>query len=176
MITSLFLPDPEGFSLQHAKILCTLGPATATPEKIRDLIEVGADAIRLNFSHAAYETHKALFDITRKVSSEMNKHIPIIQDLQGPKIRVGALPNGPITLVTNEVVTITVEKVLPGDNRIPSGYKNLINDVKVGDSILIDDGLLALKVESKDNSNVYCRVINGGLLKEKRYEFTWSKN
>lgn len=168
MITSLFLPDPEGFSLQHAKILCTLGPATATPEKIRDLIEVGADAIRLNFSHAAYETHKALFDITRKVSSEMNKHIPIIQDLQGPKIRVGALPNGPITLVTNEVVTITIEKVLPGDNRIPSGYKNLINDVKVGDSILIDDGLLALKVESKDNSNVYCRVINGGLLKEKK--------
>lgn len=166
MLISLFLPDPD--SLQHAKILCTLGPASSTPEVIKDLINAGADAIRLNFSHADYDTHRRLFDTTRQVAKSLNKHIPIIQDLQGPKIRIGSLPNGPINLVTGSKITITIDDLTIGDTRIPSGYKNLVKDVSPQDRILIDDGLIALVVESKDESNVYCHVINGGLLKEKK--------
>src|SRR6185295_16586797 len=75
--------------LQHTKILCTLGPATATQERIRQLILVGADAFRLNFSHSSYETHLKLFTMVRAAAKELDRHIAIVQDLQGPKIRIG---------------------------------------------------------------------------------------
>src|SRR4051794_11317099 len=86
------LAQPPAFfppSLQHTKILCTLGPATATQERIKQMIIAGADAIRLNFSHSKHETHRKLFEMTRAAARELNRHIPIVQDLQGPKIRIG---------------------------------------------------------------------------------------
>jgi pyruvate kinase len=161
--TTLYPP-----SIQHTKILCTLGPATATPERIKQLILAGCDAIRLNFSHSKHETHRKLFDMTREVSRELGRHIPIIQDLQGPKIRVGLLPNGPVLLRPASKIILTTENVLAGDERIPVGYKKLADEVKTGDMILLDDGLLAVRVEGKSGRNISCAVINGGLLKENK--------
>lgn len=155
-------------SLQHTKILCTLGPATATRERIRQLILAGADAIRLNFSHSSYDTHRELFEMTREVSAELRRHITIVQDLQGPKIRIGALPNGPVFLRPAEQVTLTTEEVGPGDERIPVGYSHFARDVKVGNTVLLDDGLLALRVDEIEGKDVLCTIINGGLLKEKK--------
>jgi pyruvate kinase len=154
--------------LQHTKILCTLGPATATQERIRQLILVGADAFRLNFSHSGYDTHKKLFDMVRAAAKELGRHIPIIQDLQGPKIRVGALPNGPILLRPASTVTLTTDMSAATDDRIPISYKKLADDVQPGDSIYLDDGLITLRVEEKSGRNITCSVINGGLLKERK--------
>jgi pyruvate kinase len=153
-------------SLQHTKILCTLGPATATQERIKQMIIAGADAIRLNFSHSRHETHKKLYEMTRAAAKELGRHIPIIQDLQGPKIRIGALPGGPILLRPASKVILTTEAVLEGDERIPVAYKKLADDVQPGDMIFLDDGLLTLRVEAKSGKNIRCSVINGGLLKE----------
>ncbi|MEO5929908.1 MAG: pyruvate kinase [Candidatus Kapaibacterium sp.] len=153
-------------SLQHTKILCTLGPATATQERIKQMIIAGADAVRLNFSHSRHETHKKLFEMTRAAAAELNRHIPIIQDLQGPKIRIGSLPGGPVLLRPSAKVILTTDAVEIGDERIPVAYKKLADDVQAGDMIFLDDGLLALRVDAKSGRNIQCSVINGGLLKE----------
>ncbi len=155
-------------SLQHTKILCTLGPATATQERIRQMILAGADAIRLNFSHSKYETHKNLLEMTRAVSAELNRHVAIVQDLQGPKIRIGLLPDGPVLLRPSSQVVLTTEPTTKGDPRINVGYKRLADDVRPGDVIFVDDGLLALRVDSKVGKNITCTVVNGGLLKENK--------
>ncbi len=155
-------------SLQHTKILCTLGPATATPERIRQLILAGADAIRLNFSHSSYDTHRELFEMTRAVAAELRRHITIVQDLQGPKIRIGALPNGPVLLRPAEQVTLTTDEIKPGDERIPVGYTHFARDVKPGNTVLLDDGLLSLRVDEVKGKDVVCTILNGGLLKEKK--------
>lgn len=154
--------------LQHTKILCTLGPATATRERIRHLILAGADAMRLNFSHSNYETHREMYDMIREVSAELGRQITIVQDLQGPKIRVGELPNGPVLLRPAEEITLTVDKVGPDDPRIPVGYSQFARDMEPGNTILIDDGLLSLRVESVKGNDVVCRIMHGGLLKEKK--------
>lgn len=153
-------------SLQHTKILCTLGPATATVERIQQLIAAGADAFRLNFSHSSHETHRSLFEMTRQAAAEIGRHIPIVQDLQGPKIRIGSLPGGPVLLRPASRIVLTTETLSPGDDRIPVTYRKLADDVKPRDVIFLDDGLITLRVESKTARNVMCTVINGGLLKE----------
>lgn len=160
-----FVP-PE---LQHTKILVTLGPATATEERIRQLIVAGADAVRLNFSHASYETHRELFEMTRNVGETLRRHIAIVQDLQGPKIRIGDLPNGPVLLRPAEQIVLTTDEVPePSEERIPVGYSGFARDVKEGNTILIDDGLLSLRVDEVKGSDVTCTVINGGLLKQRK--------
>ncbi len=162
--TGSAVPFPP--SLQHTKILCTLGPATATPDRIREMILAGADAIRLNFSHSTHETHRKLYEMVRTVSAELERQVPIIQDLQGPKIRVGALPDGPVLLRPATTVILTTASVKSGDERIPVGYKKLAGEVHKGDLILLDDGLIALRVEETNGRDIACKVINGGLLKE----------
>ncbi len=158
---TLFAP-----SLQHTKILCTLGPACATVERIQQMITAGADAFRLNFSHSSHETHKKLFEMTRQASQEVGRHIPIVQDLQGPKIRVGGLPGGPVLLRPATQIVLTSETVPTGDDRLPITYRKFSEDVKPRDIIYLDDGLISLRVESKSGKNVVCTVLNGGLLKE----------
>mgnify|MGYP001950049557 FL=1 len=154
--------------LQHTKILCTLGPATATEERIRQLVLAGADAIRLNFSHSSYEVHRELFEMTRRVSDRLQRHIAIVQDLQGPKIRIGALPNGPVLLRPAESITLTTAPLAKDDERIPVGYDRFAKDVEEGNTILIDDGLMSLRVDEIKGRDVRCTIINGGLLKQRK--------
>lgn len=153
-------------SLQHTKILCTLGPACATVERIQQMITAGADAFRLNFSHANHDTHRKLFEMTRSASRDIGRHIPIVQDLQGPKIRVGALPGGPVLLRPAARVILTTESIGKEDDRIPITYRKFTDDVKPRDVIFLDDGLISLRVDSRSGKNVVCTVVNGGLLKE----------
>ncbi|HEY9165430.1 MAG TPA: pyruvate kinase [Candidatus Kryptonia bacterium] len=148
---------------KKTKIVCTLGPASNTREKIRSLIDAGADVFRLNFSHGTHEEHAAQLGIIRELEVETGKRFAVIQDLQGPKIRVGQLIE-PILLKRDAVVVLTTENVQGSGNTIPVTYGGLVKDAVPGDRILMDDGLLELKVNSVSGKTVSCTVVNGGML------------
>ncbi len=148
---------------RKTKIICTLGPASDTREKIKSLIEAGADVFRLNFSHGTHDEHVRHIDIIRQLEVELGKRFAIVQDLQGPKIRVGELKET-MELKNGEVVTLTVGNNFADQKTIPVTYEGLIKDMVVGDRILLDDGLLELKVKSIAEKSVACIVVNGGPL------------
>ncbi|QNN53050.1 pyruvate kinase [Nocardioides mesophilus] len=144
--------------MRRAKIVCTLGPATSTPDSIRELVEAGMDVARLNLSHGAYEDHEKVYQMVRQASDETGHAIGIFADLQGPKIRLGKVAGGPIQLVEGETFTITTREV-PGDRSICSTtYAGLPGDVSVGDPILIDDGKVRLEVTAVGDTDVETRV------------------
>jgi len=147
------------------KILITLGPATDSEEKLSELIDAGVDAFRLNFSHGDEEYFDRLFKTIHKVCEDKNVFIPIIQDLQGPKIRIGNLSQSEIEIFSGEQILITTEDILGTKEKVSTSYKLLVKDASVGDSILIDDGLLKLEVKEKKNDALICEIINGGILK-----------
>ncbi len=147
----------------RTKIVCTLGPATATDDAIKGLIEAGMNVARVNFSHGTHEQHAATIAMVRRMAKEANKPIGILGDLQGPRIRVGDLRQ-PITLAVGDDITLVHE----GHERfgeIPVTYDQLANDVRVGDRILIDDGLIELLAVDVADSRVSAKVLNGGDLK-----------
>jgi pyruvate kinase len=152
--------------MKRTKIIATVGPATDDPGTIRKLILAGVDVFRLNFSHGDHASHRRRLDIIRKVARKENRHIAVMQDLQGPKIRVGELQGGILYLRAREAAIVTTRNVMGGGDVIPSHYKSLAKDVSPGDRILMDDGLMELRVESVDGKDVYCTVIKGGALKE----------
>lgn len=149
---------------RRTKIICTLGPAVNTLEKLVELINAGMDVARLNFSHGDYEEHLKFINLIREASKITGKHIPILQDLQGPKIRVGKLKTEPVELKTGEFVFLTSGQI-DGGNTIPIQYDYLADDVKPGDTILLDDGLIELKVVEVEKVRVKCEVVDGGILR-----------
>ncbi len=148
---------------RKTKIVCTLGPASDTMEEIKNLVDAGADVFRLNFSHGTHDEHARHVEIIRTLETKMGKRFAIVQDLQGPKIRVGQI-NGIMELKNGEVVTLTTDNVVGSGTTIPVTYEGLVKDVVIGDRILMDDGLLELKVKSVSGKNVACVVVNGGQL------------
>jgi pyruvate kinase len=153
--------------MRRTKIVCTIGPATNSEERIEALIRAGMNVARLNFSHGKQEEHATVIERIRAISTRLGCPIAILQDLQGPKIRVGSLQDGkPIQLIDQTEVTITSRPVAGNSQTIPTTYKQLPQDVKPGDCILLDDGLMELRVLSANESDVHCQVIHGGLLKE----------
>ncbi|MDX1920724.1 MAG: pyruvate kinase [Candidatus Caenarcaniphilales bacterium] len=153
---------------RKAKIICTIGPATNTPEMIENLILAGMDVARLNFSHGSYEDHKKVTTIIREVSAKLGKPVAILQDLQGPKIRTGKLKNGPITLSPKQIFTITTEKIDSTESLVSTTYKDLAKDLAPGNTLLIDDGLIQMTVLESDGVKVVCEVIHGGILKDNK--------
>src|SRR5579863_10326200 len=152
---------------RHAKIVCTIGPASNSEELIRELMLAGMDVARLNFSHGAHEEHLQVIGRLRKVAAELDRSICILQDLQGPKIRTGRLKDhAPITLKTGQLVTITSADVLGSSEVIATTYRELSNDVKPGEHILLSDGRIELVITQIVDGNVVCRVLNGGALGE----------
>lgn len=153
---------------KKTKIVCTIGPAVGTVDKICELIDAGMDAARLNFSHGTHSEHSLYIDNVREAGKLKNKMIAVIQDLSGPKIRVGLLENGSIFLRENQIIKITSQNVTGTGKIFSTNYLNLINDVKKDEMILLDDGNLKLRVISVHPSENYieCEIINGGLLKE----------
>jgi pyruvate kinase len=147
---------------RRAKIVCTLGPATATPEKVRELVNAGMDVARLNFSHGTHADHKHVYQVIRDASDETGRAVGVLADLQGPKIRLGRFAVGPVEWRTGDTVRITVEDVPGTHQRVSTTYKGLADDAKVGDRLLVDDGKVGLTVTGIEGPDVVCEVTEGG--------------
>ncbi len=156
--------------MRRAKIVCTLGPATNTEEMLEKLINAGMDVARLNFSHGTHEDHQATIDKLKAAQLKARRAIGILGDLQGPKIRTGKLVNGAVELVEGKEISITTDETVLGTQELVSTtYPHLAEDVNVGDRILLDDGLLELKVLATDKQKlVRTEVIHGGTLKNNK--------
>lgn len=150
------------------KILCTLGPATSSKEMIKNLIELGLDGIRLNFSHGDYSFYEDIFRAIHVACTEENKPIAVLIDLQGPKIRIGSLAEPEYEIFAGEKLEITNEDILGTNVKVSTSYKLLAQDAKIGELILIDDGLIRLIIIEKTSTSVICEIINGGTLKPKK--------
>ncbi len=153
---------------KKTKILATIGPASNNYEMIKSLAAAGANVFRLNFSHGSHEVHQEVINIIRRVNKELNCHLGILQDLQGPKIRVGEVENNGVEIKPGEKITITNDPVVGTSALVSTVYQNLPQDVVPGDRILIDDGNLEVVVVSTDGKNVNCTVIHGGILKSRK--------
>lgn len=157
-------------SLNHkTKIVSTIGPASASPEILRKLIEAGMSVARLNFSHGSYDEHARVVSLIRAISQEIDNPITILQDLQGPKIRVGNLPNGAIDLVEGMVVNVVpMTEFNQQLDTIPIDYPHLAEEAEIGTQLLLDDGLLELSVKEINHNGLTCEVVRGGLLKNRK--------
>ena len=152
---------------RRTKIVCTIGPATSTPERVRALIQAGMNVARLNMSHGDHTLHKERFDLIRACADELKTNVAIMLDLQGPKIRTGKLKEGlMVELVEGAEFVITTEKILGDAARVSTSYKNLPRDVKTGDRILMADGSLEVRVCHVYGDDVMCEVVRGGMLGE----------
>lgn len=156
---------------RRTKIVATIGPATRSPENLKKAIDAGMNVARLNFSHGTHEEHLEVIQTLRRLSRELQAPVTILQDLQGPKIRVGKFEGGGVQLTPGEVVTVTMKSVMGKKGLIPSDFPELASSVKVGHKILIDDGLMELKVltESGPSGEEFtAEVIYGGFLKDRK--------
>jgi pyruvate kinase len=157
-------------SFRRTKIVATVGPAISTPEMLGAVIEAGATTLRLNFSHGTHEDHKRSIRLIRQLSYELNRPVGILQDLQGPKIRLGKFANGPIVLNKGDRYTLT-SKEIPGTQDISSvTYPPLADEVPNGATIMLDDGRVEMKVEEVDKAAdaIHCRVVVGGPLSDSK--------
>ena len=148
--------------MRRAKIVCTIGPAVSSPEKIAQLIDAGMNMARLNLSHGTTTDHEKSFNAIRAAAKSKDQPIAILVDLQGPKIRLGKFQGGPYLLAVGDKFTITTEEMLGDKNKASTTYKDLPKDCQVGDQLLINDGKVVLEVLSKNNSTVETKVLVGG--------------
>lgn len=153
---------------RRTKIIATLGPATSTAAMLEKLIKAGVNVFRLNMSHGTHQQHRDAFQLVRDTAAGMNQHVAILMDLCGPKIRTGKFKNGSITLKKNTQVLIRCDISSGDDGVIASQYTNLYKDVKKDDRVLLDDGILELRVEKISGKTISCKVIHGGLLKDNK--------
>jgi pyruvate kinase len=170
-LENVLIPIASGRSLPYAemdmrrtKIICTVGPASDSAEMLRRLVEAGTDVFRLNFSHGTVAGHQAVIGRVRAVAEELGKPIAILQDLPGPKIRLGEFEDGSTELDAGDRFRLTTENV-PGDHeRVSVGYAGLTKEVEPGQTILLADGTVELEVESVTSTEIVCRVVHGGVL------------
>jgi pyruvate kinase len=156
-------------SFSQTKIVATLGPATSSKEVLTSLIQEGVDVFRLNFSHSKQEEHLKSIQLIKELNRELNTHVAILADLQGPKLRVGEIENNRIDLLEGDIITFVTEKCVGTKQRIYMSYQEFPHDVNVGEAILIDDGKIKLEVvETNKNDKVKAKVIYGGPLSSKK--------
>jgi pyruvate kinase len=161
------LEQSAGAGVRKAKIVCTIGPASGTEAVLRDLMRLGMDVARLNFSHGTHEEHARMIDRLRKVAEKEDRTICILQDLQGPKIRTGRLKyRTPIAIKSGARLTITPRDIAGTAALLSTTFKTLAQEVEPGSRILLSDGLLELRVTAVRGDDVECEVVNGGLLGE----------
>jgi len=152
----------------RVKILCTIGPSSRDLPVLRQLIEAGMNVVRLNMSHGTQAYHSETIDRVRALSEQMGKPIAILADLQGPKLRVGKMQAGGVSLQAGEELILTIDEIEGGPGRVPIQYKELPHNVKPGEAILLDDGLLELQVLDATDTEIRTRVITGGLLTDNK--------
>ena len=148
--------------MRRAKIVCTMGPAVESSEKVHELIAAGMNMARLNLSHGGYDEHQSRLDLVRSVATEANQPVAILVDLQGPKIRLARFADGPHELARGDIFTITVDEVEGTKERVGTTYKGLPGDCKPGDRILIDDGKVTVEVVEVKGNDVVTKVIEPG--------------
>lgn len=154
--------------MRRTKIVCTIGPASESLDTLKKMIEAGMNVARLNFSHGSYEEHKARIDNVRQAARELGKTVALLLDIKGPKIRTGLIENGEVELKEGAMITLTTEDVLGTAERVSISYKGLPEDVHPGSRLLIDDGLIGLTVEEVKGNDILCRIVNGGILKNRK--------
>jgi pyruvate kinase len=153
----------------RAKIIATVGPSTESPEMLEALIDAGMDCARLNFSHGNYDEYARVIGVIRDISTRLDRPVAIMQDLQGPRIRLGAIEGGAVELATGETVRVRAAEGQGTRAMLTTTYRELPHDVKKGDRILLDDGRLVLGVEEVESDDVVrTRVLEGGVLREKK--------
>ncbi len=154
--------------MRKTKIVCTMGPSTASVEKLRELIRAGMDVARLNFSHGTHEDHGAMISRIREAAHLENKIVGIMLDIKGPKIRTGMIENDGVEVVDGASIILTTDEVLGTKDKVSISYEGLPEDVHPGSSIRIDDGLIGLRVEKVVGHDIHCTVTNGGMLKNRK--------
>ena len=150
--------------MRRAKIVCTMGPAVESVEKITELINAGMNMARLNLSHGGYEEHQARLDAVRAVAKKTNKAVAILIDLQGPKIRLAKFADGPHELARGDIFTITTDEVAGSKERVGTTYKGLPGDCRPGDKIMIDDGKVTVEVIEVKKNDVITKVVQPGMV------------
>lgn len=150
--------------MRRAKIVATLGPATNSYDTIRAIVEAGVDVARMNLSHGSHEVHEAVYANVRKVAADLGKPVAVLVDLQGPKIRLGKFSDGPHELSIGDIFTITTEDVEGTKDLCGTTFKGLPNDVRPGDTLLIDDGKVNVRVLDTDGVRVRTEVVVGGFV------------
>ena len=151
---------------RRAKIVCTIGPATATEQRVTALVEAGMDVARLNFSHGERSEHERVYELVRAAADRVGRAVGVLADLQGPKIRLGRFAGGPVDWRTGEHVVITTEDVPGSHDRVSTTYERLADDVRPGDRLLVDDGNVALAVAEVRGRDVCCDVVEGGTVSD----------
>ena len=150
--------------IRKTKIVCTMGPNLFEKHLIAPLMKAGMNVARFNFSHGTYETHQHYYDEVCRIRDELGLPIATMLDTKGPEIRVRSFKNGRVTLQNGQLFTLTTDEVEGDEERVSITYKELPQDIAVGSSILIDDGLIGMQVERIDGADIVCRVLNGGVV------------
>ncbi|MCF6408750.1 pyruvate kinase [Pseudalkalibacillus salsuginis] len=154
--------------MRNTKIVCTIGPASETVETLTSLIDAGMNVARLNFSHGDSDEHGARISNIRQAAEKTGKTVAILLDTKGPEIRTGTLKNGEVELKAGQDLIVSMEEVIGDETKISVTYPRLVDDVKVGSKILLDDGLFELEVIKVEDKQLYTRVLNSGTLKNKK--------
>lgn len=150
--------------MPRTKIVCTIGPASRSPEKLEQLIKAGLNVARLNFSHGTQSEHQEVITTIRRMAAKLSLPIAILQDLAGPKIRIGKIESGQITLKSGAQFILTTREVPGNENEVSVNYPDLPKDVQPGDSLLLSDGVLELEVLETKEQDIKCQVVIGGPL------------
>ena len=154
--------------MRKTKIICTIGPASESEEKLREIMLAGMNVARFNFSHGSHEEHKRKYDRIRKLRDELNLPVAVMLDTKGPEIRLKDFEAGKIELVAGQKFTLTSRDIMGTQSEVAITYKELTNDCKPGMTILIDDGLIELTVEEVTDTDIVCTVVNGGPVSDKK--------
>ena len=154
--------------MKNTKIICTIGPASQKPEIIKEMILAGMNVARMNFSHGSYEEQEMKLRMVREVSQELGMPIALLQDTKGPEIRLRDFKNGKEELKEGQTFVLTTEEIEGTNERVSISYKNLPNDVEKGMPILIDDGLIEMSIQKITDTEITCKVINGGFVSNKK--------
>ena len=156
------------YPLRKTKIICTIGPSTSSYEMLMSMYEAGMNVVRINMSHGSHDTHKKVIKSIKSINRKIKDAIPILLDLQGPEIRTGTLQND-LQLKEGDIITVSVRPEDVERSSFSIDYEDLINTVKEGEMITVDNGLINLEILKKDQGTMQCKVIHGGMLKSKRH-------
>ena len=154
--------------MRKTKIICTLGPSTDSPEILEAMMKSGMDVARFNFSHGTHEDHKRRLEMLKDLRKKLNIPVAALLDTKGPEIRLKTFEKGEVYLETGQHFTLTAREVTGTREICSVTYKNLAQDVRLGSQVMLDDGLISMKVVEKTETDVICRVENGGAVKDRK--------